>query len=512
MTIEKSKGLTESEHRLVKLGERVFMGLWSYPNPQIETSSGFKELCDLLVVCGDTVLVFSDKNIKYNEAKAPLVAWQRWERKAVLESINQLHHAENIIRDHPEKIWLNKNQRLPVSIPSKNKLKIHLICVANGATDACKKFFGAGCTGSLKFSNLKDERIIDCKAFLCMSQNNQEEYLADNIFTTCDYDKSKTFVHVFDDYSFPFVLRELDTLTDFVKYLNEKEKFIRKYYVMYTGEEDLLYRYFHNFDLENQCHIFFPKEGEDKQIDLFCFCEEDWDSFKKSREYLSGRRDNKPSYFWDKLVQDSAICALNDTTQIIYQSNPCDKDIALRYMAMEDRLSRRMFSKAMLTSISRCEPDQIRTTAFLSKITPNLMYIFLQVDNLRDKTYTEYIERRRTLLASYINFAKAKCTTENLQIDKFVGIAIEPPKHRRVSGNELVYAEFKDWPESEQKIWETERIKHGVFRRPIREWNHAIEKEWPDSDMPRKIGVNEKCPCGSGKKYKKCCGSVLKQS
>ena len=127
MTIERSNGLTESEHRLVKLGERVFMGLWSYPNPQIETSSGFKELCDLLVVCGDTVLVFSDKNIKYNEAKAPLVAWQRWERKAVLESINQLHHAENIIRDHPEKIWLNKNQRLPVSIPSKNKLKIHLI-------------------------------------------------------------------------------------------------------------------------------------------------------------------------------------------------------------------------------------------------------------------------------------------------------------------------------------------------------------------------------------------------
>ena len=133
-----------------------------------------------------------------------------------------------------------------------------------------------------------------------------------------------------------------------------------------------------NSQLAREIDVALPIELDlDKQIDLFCFCEEDWDSFKKSREYLSGRRDNKPSYFWDKLVQDSAICALNDTTQIIYQSNPCDKDIALRYMAMEDRLSRRMFSKAMLTSISRCEPDQIRTTAFLSKITPNLMYIFL---------------------------------------------------------------------------------------------------------------------------------------
>jgi uncharacterized protein YecA (UPF0149 family) len=29
----------------------------------------------------------------------------------------------------------------------------------------------------------------------------------------------------------------------------------------------------------------------------------------------------------------------------------------------------------------------------------------------------------------------------------------------------------------------------------------------PASDEPRiKVGRNEPCPCGSGKKYKKCCG------
>ena len=509
MVIKKSIGVTESEHRLVKLGEKVFMGLWSYPNPQIETSPGFKELCDLLVVCGDTVLVFSDKNIKYNENKPPLVAWQRWEREAVIKSIKQLHHAENIIRDHPEKIWLNKNQRLPVSIPSKNTLKIHLICVANGATEACRKFFGSGCSGSLRFSSFMDV-MPGVAEFSAMSKEKQDEYLLDHLFTVHDYYPTKTFVHILDDYAFPFILNELDTLTDFVTYLTKKEAFVRETPVIYTGEEDLLYRYFHSFDEKNQCHNFLSEENENSKFVMCCFCEEDWDRFKKSREYLSGRRENIPSYFWDALVQESAACALNDTTQIIYQSNPCDKDIALRYMAMEDRLSRRLFSKAMLTSISRCEPDQIRMTAFLSKITPNLMYIFLQVDNQRDKTYTEYIERRRVLLASYINFAKAKCTTENLQVNKFVGIAIEPPKHRRVSGNELVYAEFKDWSESEQKRWEEERLKQGVFRRPISEWNHTIEKEWPDSDKPRKIGVNEKCPCGSGKKYKKCCGSVLK--
>ena len=108
MKIIRSEGVTPSENRLVKLGERVFMGLWSYPNPMFLTSSGYNELCDLLVICGDNVLVFSDKNIKFSEEAYLLVAWKCWERKAILASIKQLHHAENIIRDHPELIWLNK--------------------------------------------------------------------------------------------------------------------------------------------------------------------------------------------------------------------------------------------------------------------------------------------------------------------------------------------------------------------------------------------------------------------
>ncbi|NLM35621.1 MAG: hypothetical protein GX206_09315 [Clostridiales bacterium] len=37
-----------------------------------------------------------------------------------------------------------------------------------------------------------------------------------------------------------------------------------------------------------------------------------------------------------------------------------------------------------------------------------------------------------------------------------------------------------------------------------------IRKEWKDSKTivkENKIGRNDPCPCGSGKKYKKCCGS-----
>jgi uncharacterized protein YecA (UPF0149 family) len=33
------------------------------------------------------------------------------------------------------------------------------------------------------------------------------------------------------------------------------------------------------------------------------------------------------------------------------------------------------------------------------------------------------------------------------------------------------------------------------------------EENKPEIDLSHKIGRNDPCPCGSGKKYKKCCGA-----
>jgi len=38
------------------------------------------------------------------------------------------------------------------------------------------------------------------------------------------------------------------------------------------------------------------------------------------------------------------------------------------------------------------------------------------------------------------------------------------------------------------------------------EGHHAHEKQVPVVRDPNKVGRNDPCPCGSGKKYKKCCG------
>jgi len=37
---------------------------------------------------------------------------------------------------------------------------------------------------------------------------------------------------------------------------------------------------------------------------------------------------------------------------------------------------------------------------------------------------------------------------------------------------------------------------------------NETEQKKPSSVTNQKVGRNDKCPCGSGKKYKHCCGSV----
>ncbi len=69
--LEGQQGKTPSERYLARLARKTFLNLWSYPNVYIDKKQNGrgvgKELCDLLVVCGDHVLIFSDKHISWPE-------------------------------------------------------------------------------------------------------------------------------------------------------------------------------------------------------------------------------------------------------------------------------------------------------------------------------------------------------------------------------------------------------------------------------------------------------------
>jgi SEC-C motif-containing protein len=58
---------------------------------------------------------------------------------------------------------------------------------------------------------------------------------------------------------------------------------------------------------------------------------------------------------------------------------------------------------------------------------------------------------------------------------------------------------------------EHEHVETAVFNREQGAWVYAGQAEQRGQTVRRetpKVGRNDPCPCGSGKKYKKCCGTA----
>ena len=148
--IIKSIGTTESERFLARIAEKSFLSLWSYPNV---FRGPAKELCDLLVVCGNKVIVFSDKHISWPQNEDFQISWDRWYRRAIAQSAKQLKRAIGWIKDHPDRIYLDASCKFPfpIDVPA-DELEIHGVIVARGAASVCREHLGG--SGSLALSPL----------------------------------------------------------------------------------------------------------------------------------------------------------------------------------------------------------------------------------------------------------------------------------------------------------------------------------------------------------------------
>lgn len=92
---QNTRGVTYSERYLNHLAQRSFLSLWSYPN--LYTDDGVrngkgdgKELCDLMVVFDNHIIIFSDKHCAFPNHPSIDVSWERWFKRAVLKSSRQL--------------------------------------------------------------------------------------------------------------------------------------------------------------------------------------------------------------------------------------------------------------------------------------------------------------------------------------------------------------------------------------------------------------------------------------
>lgn len=242
-------GVTASEEILSRLARRTFLTPWSYANPyrnQKQHGKGTgKELCDFLVVFGRDILIFSDKHIQFPDSGKVDIDWQRWYRRAVLDSIRQIMGAERWIRNYPEEIFADPgcSEMLRVCWPVNPR--IHRLVIVRGASERAKRELGEA---SLFVTN----EVFGPNAkpfFLCQPG--------------ADF-----FYHIIDESALDILLDYLDTAPDLIEYLDAKETLFRsKANVLAFSEQDLLGWYITSLDAsEKHCFPVPSDAGERDQI------------------------------------------------------------------------------------------------------------------------------------------------------------------------------------------------------------------------------------------------------
>jgi hypothetical protein len=379
-----------------------FLSLWSHANPRGKPG---KELCDILVVCGPDVIIFSVKAIDVSSAKDPVVALLRWRKKAIEQSASQIYGAERWLQTATHVIRADGCAGL--ALPPVGHRRIHRVAVALGSKGQSPVEFG---------------------------------------------DFGKGFVHVFDELSFSILLRELDTIADFVGFLRAKEDLVGRSSLDFQGsEEDLLAYYLHSGRNFPETHSgIIVGDGL-------------WRKFQEKNEVKAKKKADKESYFWDGLIEVFAKDVLGGNLE--FSSSPENFERALRVMAREDRFSRRIMGRAFREFLDQSSSGKVR--ARMLKSSSGVVYVFLALPRDSDRQLRMMDLANRCFVARGLQ-------PESKTV---IGIATEQYEPGKEFSLDLSYLYVEDWTQDNQKAMEDMRRDLGYFANP--EKTEGFEDEYP---------------------------------
>jgi hypothetical protein len=317
----------------------------------------------------------------------------------------------------PNRVFLDPKctRPLPVQVPPPERARYHLVAVTRGSFDACAAHF----PGSLGTHQIRTD--LEGKAHEGAP------------FTIGVLDRSKRFVHVFDEYSLEVLMDEMDTITDFVRYLRTRETFLldEDTLVVATGEEQLIASYIVNSD--NERRAFLPEYKEGKP-DFVMLDESHYPVLKARAEYIQMRKDNARSRIWDEMVE--RFIRLGDPAIVLpgfVQPND-ETEQALRIMATEPRFRRRVLIEALtgLLKNAAAAPSGRRARVFTTLQDQHLVYIFLVLPQRESESYEEYRRHRAAVLHAYVRCAKLKFPAG----ETFIGIGLDHPSRHQKGGSE----------------------------------------------------------------------------
>ena len=482
------EGVTSAERYLARLCKRSFLSLWSYScvyrdQGRINGKGDGKELCDLLVVFDNHILIFSDKDCEFKDGKDIELEWSRWYRKAIKKSAEQVLGAERWIKSFPQSLYLDRECTVPfpIDLPPLDKAIYHRLVVAHDGARKCREALGG--SGSLMLHN----------------EVEGDEHLK-MPFTVGRVFPQKGFVHVFDDTTLNVVMRQLDTITDFVEYLAKKEALmIGDVRIFAGGEEELLARYLARLNTKNEHDFMIPLKSSAVYFD-----QGSWARFLQSRERHAQVEANEISYAWDALIDKFAFHAITGT-QYIPGGPLHEQERAFRIMARENRTRRRQLSEAIHGVLERSidSGSFIDARVMMPSHAGDPHYVFVCVRRGEQMSEDEYRDARRTVLRNYCYTVKLKWP----EAQSVVGIATESGMDEPRS-EDMIYFDASAWTKEDEAHAKEIQERFKLLQKA--KMTKGVTHEYPvdHRGASREIiqSRNSLCKCGSGKRCRNCHG------
>lgn len=499
-----SQGFTNEERFLNSLARVSFLRFWSWPSlyrDQGDSNKGGdgKELCDLTVVFGDSVIFFSDKKIKFNLDKDEGVAWARWYRKAIVSSLDQINGALRWFEKYPDRVFTDKecNEVIPIDLNAHNAKKFYSVVVTHGIESEIKKYKREA---SFSFSS---ERL--------------HTKTVPPLYEVGVID-SKIFTHVFNEFTIESVLSEFNTAKDFINYLNFREKILtinERFYV--KSETDMIQVYFENISDDKL-------EKLDKtlsKLNGYAIDKGGLTQLHNNQYYISRKESDAVSYFWDHFIESFSHHVLEGTTERKNWEGPRHIEPYLRKMASADRFERRLLSNSFLDFYYKVLPGQRGTRVYFNQDKPELAYLFFALPYVDGESTNEtYREVRLKMLEHY-------CLIKKLlhpNINELVGFAFKTRNSDRPLSS-MFFQEGQDYCFYSVESFDDEARKHAeeLYKTYSDKKMHSEIKyfkeynsEFPElsngefttrkrSHVSKGKDRNKRCKCGSGLKVKNCC-------
>lgn len=464
-----SAGLTPSERILAQLSRRAFLSLWTFPN--LHTDEGFKgnskspkEFSDGLLVFGDDVVLFSDKEIAFHEEKPLAVAWPRWYRKAVTHSVQQLYGALSWIKRFPDRIFLDPEctRKLPIALPPATRARYRLVAVTRGTYKAAARHF----PGSLGTLLIRTDIVGDADA--------------QRPFSVGLGPAGKPFVHLLDEFALEVILREFDTASDFLTYLTARERFLGdpNRLIIVPGEEQLVAAYLLNMRGDDHWFIPAPRAGE-KEPDLISFDESHFASLQDRPEYRAKKEADRLSYVWDEIIERFIRLGDPKLAGKHFEQTSQELEEGLRIIASESRFHRRLLARALRDALVKSaeRPGKRFARVVAATQEPERVYIFLVLPTRPEESYAEYRQHRVAVLHAYCRCAQLRFPNATT----FIGIGIDHPvKSYNGSSEDLFVFMPKALTDNERQEVEKFRNELGILPDDLKAW-HSHDDEFPSA-------------------------------